>query len=431
MPVGRNVERERVNRLLAGARSGRSGVLVIRGEAGIGKTTLLDQAAADGRDLRTVRGAGVESEAELPFSGLHLLLLPFVDRLDALPDRQAAALRSAFGLADAPAPDRFLVGAATLTLLSELAADRPLLCLVDDAQWLDLASSDALLFAARRLRADPIALLFAIRDEARPFPAPGLDVLKLGGLDRASAAGLLDDRVPGLTAPARARLLAESGGNPLALIELATALRAEEGRAESPHRTGPLRVTGQVLETFRARVAELPAATRLLVVIAADGTADPDVVLGAAGTLGLSAVDLGPAEDARQPRPRTRHRPDRQRHRRGDAPPVGLRAGPARGAGRHPAHRRHPRVHAGRHGDGALPAADDRRDAARPARHARRRRAGRGLRRLRPRPHPDLHPGQHLLRRPGRLAGHRAPRSAARAIAWWPASFGCRPSWKV
>ncbi|WP_121433913.1 helix-turn-helix transcriptional regulator [Actinomadura pelletieri] len=295
MFIGRHHERGRVAGLLADARAGRSGTLVIRGEAGIGKTTLIDQVAADAVDMRVVRGAGVEAETELPFSGLHLMLHPHGDRLDALPAQQAAALRSAFGLAPGPVPDRFLIGAATLTLLSELATDRAVLCLVDDEHWLDPASLDALLFAARRLNADPLAVIFAVRDTARPFPDRGLETVRLDGLERAEAADLVAAHAPGLTVPVRDRLLDEAGGNPLALVELANALGSRP-----PLHAGPLPVGGRVQETFRLQLAELPDATRLLLlVVAADGTADLGVVLRAAGTLGLDAADLGPAEEAR------------------------------------------------------------------------------------------------------------------------------------
>ncbi|MFC5748364.1 ATP-binding protein [Actinomadura rugatobispora] len=307
MLVGRGRELERIALALADVRAGRGGALVIRGEAGMGKTSLLDHAAAGGagEGVRVVRGMGIESETELPFGGLHMMLHPFADRFGTLPAQQAAALRSAFGLAEAPVHDRFLIGAATLTLLSELAGERPLLCLVDDAQWLDRASADALFFAARRLgAADPLVMIFAVRDGARPFPVPGIEALPLGGLDRPAAAELLDAHDAGtrLTVPARERLLDEAGGNPLALIELAAVLAAEEaaGRTDAAGRVGPLRVGGRVQEAFRLQLKEMPPATRLLLlVVAADGTADLGVVLRAASVLGLAAADLGPAEEAR------------------------------------------------------------------------------------------------------------------------------------
>ncbi|MFD0537575.1 ATP-binding protein [Actinomadura luteofluorescens] len=294
MFIGRDRELGHLAGLLVDARAGRSRTVVVQGEAGIGKTALVEQIAAGAGDMRIIRGTGVESETELAFGGLHLMLHPYGDRLDALPGQQAAALRSAFGLGSGPAGDRFLIGAATLTLLSELAADRPLVCLVDDAQWLDTASLDALLFAARRLGADPISMIFTARDGARPFPDRGLEVLRLTGLDRAAAEDLVAARAPGLTVPVRERLLDEAAGNPLALIELGNALRSRPARP-----AGPLPVGGRVQETFRRRLAELPDATRrLLLVVAADGTADLGIVLRAGDALGLTPADLGPAEEA-------------------------------------------------------------------------------------------------------------------------------------
>ncbi|MFD1935623.1 AAA family ATPase [Nonomuraea mangrovi] len=295
MLKGRGPERNRLERMLADARDGRSGALVVRGEAGIGKSTLLEDLASAAGEMRVLRALGIESEAELPFCGLHLLLHPFADRLEGLPDQQAAAMRSAFGMAESPVRDPFLIGAATLTLLSDLAAQRPLVCLLDDTQWLDRASSDALFFAARRLHDDPIAMVFAVRDTVQPFPTPGIETMRLDGLDRASATDLLAECAPELTVPVRDRLLDEAGGNPLALIELAHALR--DGFVDQ---AGPLRVTGRVQDAFRAQLGELPAATRLLLLLAAaDGAAELGVVLRAGETLGASPADLGPAEEAR------------------------------------------------------------------------------------------------------------------------------------
>jgi DNA-binding CsgD family transcriptional regulator len=297
--VGRDKERVRIDRLLADARAGRSGALVIAGEAGIGKSALLDYARSAAKDMRVIRGVGIETEAELPFGGLHLLLHPFIDGVDALPRPQATALLSAFGQSEAPVHNRFLVGVATLTLLAELAAERPLLCLVDDVQWLDQASSEALLFAARRLHADSIAMLFAVRETGQPFPTPGIEVLRLAGLPHEDATALLDRHAPGLTAPVRARVLEESGGNPLGLIELAAAFNAVErsGMPDVAQQIGPLQVTGRVQDAFRSQIVSLPDATRLLLVVAAaDGTADIDAILGVAGSLGVSAANLEPAE---------------------------------------------------------------------------------------------------------------------------------------
>jgi hypothetical protein len=284
--VGRESEQRRLDQVVADARSGRSAALVVVGEAGIGKTALLDGVCAAARDLRVVRGVGVETEAELPFGGLYLLLRPYVDRIGALPGPQAAALRAAFGLSDAPVPNPFLIGAATLTLLADLAAEAPLLCVIDDAQWLDPASLDALLFAARRLHADPIAMVFAARETGQPLPVRGLEVLRLGGLPHAAAAALLDGHAPRLTAPVRERVLEEAGGNPLGLIELATTADTAE-RSEGPdlaQQVGPLPVTERVQEVFRSQIAGVPDATGVLLAgAAADGAASVDLVFGVAG----------------------------------------------------------------------------------------------------------------------------------------------------
>jgi DNA-binding CsgD family transcriptional regulator len=298
--VGRTAERARIDRLLADARSGRSGVLAIRGEAGVGKTVLLDYAAD--RSARVLRGVGIESEAELPFAALHLLFYPHLDRLPALPGPQASALRSAFGLADAPVRDRFLIGAAVLSLCSELAADGPLTCLLDDAQWFDWASRDALLFAARRLQADRIAMILTIRDTPGIGPLPGIDVIDLAGLDRAGTEELLARHAARLSAPVCARILSESRGNPLAVIELATALSAlqHDRRAAPPLPIGPLPAAGRVQEAFQAQIGDLPDATQwLLLVAAADDTASLPVVLRAGERLGLAPSALEAAERAR------------------------------------------------------------------------------------------------------------------------------------
>ncbi|HEX4222362.1 MAG TPA: ATP-binding protein, partial [Pseudonocardiaceae bacterium] len=215
---GRSEETARIEHLLADARAGRSGALVVRGEAGIGKTALLEQALSGAGGMRVVRGTGIQSESELAFAALHLLLRPAFDRLTTLPQPQADALSGAFGLIGAHGSDRFLVGLATLSLLAELAGDGALLCVVDDAHWLDQVSADALVFAARRLDREGVALLFAARDAG--FAAPGLAELGLTGIDPVSARTVLREHAPGLPAKAVERVLAESAGNPLALREL-------------------------------------------------------------------------------------------------------------------------------------------------------------------------------------------------------------------
>ncbi|WP_280381199.1 ATP-binding protein [Nocardia wallacei] len=297
MVLGRAEELARVDRLLADARAGTGGALVIRGDAGIGKTVLLDHAARAADDMRVLRGVGIESEVSVPFAGLHLLLHSCLDRIDALPEPQARALRAAFGLGDGGG-GRFLIGAATLSLLSELGGDGPVACLIDDAHWFDPASLDALLFAARRLGQEPVAVLFAVREGAGHFPAAGLDTMPLPALDRAGATALLDRRAHDLADPMRARILAEAHGNPLAIIEFTAALTGRGGHGWSLP-VEPLPVARQVQDAFRARIGELPeAAQRMLVLVAADDTADPAVVVRAGERLGLTAADLEPAERA-------------------------------------------------------------------------------------------------------------------------------------
>ncbi|MEU8895731.1 AAA family ATPase [Nocardia sp. NPDC048505] len=300
MLLGRASEQAEIDELLAEASTGISRSLVLRGEAGIGKSALVEYAAT-APGMRVMRGVGVESEAELAFGALHLLLYPYLDRLDGLPAPQAAALRAAFGQIDAPEANRFLVGAATLTLLAELAAETPTLVLIDDAQWLDRSSSDALLFAARRFHADPIAVVLAVRETVPPFTTPGIRTLRLDGLPLSAAIELLEARAPGLTVPGRDRVLAESAGNPLALIELGTARRGAEraGHADPVHEVGPLPVARRVQDSFRAQIADLPAGTRtLLLIAAADTGAGVATILRVAGAFDLTAADLEAAENA-------------------------------------------------------------------------------------------------------------------------------------
>ncbi|WP_062988797.1 ATP-binding protein [Nocardia anaemiae] len=292
---GREVELARIDRLLEAARTGRSGALVVRGEPGIGKTALLDYAAAQG--IPAVRSAGIESEAELPFAGLHLLIKPGMALVDRLPAPQRDALHGAFGLAQHDPADRMLIGLAVLSLLAEEAAEGPLLCLIDDAHWLDRATAETLLFAARRLDAEGVLIIFATRAGEQDFPAPGLPELTLTGLTQESAAALVDSRGPDLSPAIRYRLLAEAGGNPLALLELPAVLAAEG--AESGHGPNPLPLTQRLQVAFHGQVSRLPAATRtLLLIAAAAGTNDLTIVLRAAEALGAQLPDLQPAADA-------------------------------------------------------------------------------------------------------------------------------------
>lgn len=306
MLYGRALERSVIDELLAGACAGRSGVLVIRGDPGIGKTALLDYAARradaaagpDGAGMRVMRGRGVESEAELPFAGLHVLLRSALDHLPALPQTQQDALGAALGLRRAGPYDRFLVGVAVLSLLAELAEDRPLVCLVDDAHWLDRASASALVFAARRLDAEGIAIVFAARDHDAVFPASGLRVLRLGGLDAASAAALLADHAGGLAPAALSRILAEARGNPLGLIELPAAYLAAPPAAGWPGGTA-LALTDRLQQAFEGQIRRLPADTQTIILAAAsEDSGDLGVLLDAAAALGVEAAALGRAEQA-------------------------------------------------------------------------------------------------------------------------------------
>lgn len=302
--VGRDVELTRIRRLLTNARDARSGVLSLRGAAGIGKSVLLDHAVsiAEAEGMRVVRGAGVESDSELAYGGLHQLLFPYLDRLDALPAPQATALRCAFGLVEGDDANRFLISAGTLSLLADLAENVPLLCVVDDLQWLDQGSVEALLFAARRFVADPIAILFAVRDTSAPFEIAGIEVVDLPGLAAPDAARLLDDHAPELGGPVRARVLAESVGNPLAIIELGSSrLAAHDADEPDPaEQVRPLPVTRRVQETFRRQIVELPEPTqRALLAAAADTAAPLATIMHVIEALGGAADDLAPAEHDR------------------------------------------------------------------------------------------------------------------------------------
>ncbi|MBB5081945.1 helix-turn-helix transcriptional regulator [Nonomuraea endophytica] len=296
--VGREVEQARIQRLLANARDERSGVLGLRGAAGIGKSVLLDHAVsiAEEGGMRVVRGAGVESDSELAYGGLHHLLFPHLDRLDALPAPQARALRCAFGLSEGDEANRFLISAGALSLLADLAEKAPLLCVIDDLQWLDQGSVEALLFAARRFVADPVAVLFALRETSMPFHIAGVEVVDLPGLAAPDAARLLDEHVPELIEPVRTRVLAESGGNPLAIIELG-ASRAAADESDPAEQVGPLPVTRRVQEAFRHQIVGLPEPTqRALLVAAADLAAPLATILHVIESLGGATGDLAPAE---------------------------------------------------------------------------------------------------------------------------------------
>lgn len=291
---GREAEQDVLAGLLARARAGASSALLLRGEPGIGKTALLDHVAETAGDLRLLRGTGVEFEAELPFSGLQLLLRPALDARTALPGPQRETLEAIFGLGPATGSESMLVGLAVLSLLAEYAGQTGLVCLVDDAQWLDRASRDALVFAARRLHAEAVVMIFAARDGEESGPEPGLPELRLSGLGPDAAAAVLD-RHP-LTPAVRYRVLAEAGGNPLALLELPIALAGEGGTRSSP---GALPLTSRLQLAFHGQASRMPEACQTLLLVAAvDETGELGVILRAAGVLGAAVEDLSPAERA-------------------------------------------------------------------------------------------------------------------------------------
>ncbi len=316
--LGRHAERDAIDELLAKARDGLSGVLMLIGEPGIGKTRLLEYAAAAAADLTVMWLTGVESETQLGFGALHRLLRPFLDRVAGLPAPQRDALSVAFGLGGSEPPDRYLVGLATLTVLSGVAADQPALCLVDDVHWLDRESAEALAFAARRLHADSLGFIFARRSAAARPEAGGLatfatlPVRHLDGMEPLDAKALLALGVKGSLDPAVAdRLAAGTGGNPLALIELTGQLSPEQlaGVAPLPAR---LPVSRTLDAHFRTAIAALPADTRtLLLLIAAAPADDAPLIWRAAGRLGLTARAADAAAQGgiltRTPRPVFRH----------------------------------------------------------------------------------------------------------------------------
>ena len=296
---GRRAECLALDRLLEAAHAGQSAVLVLRGEAGIGKTALLGYAAGRAEGWRVLRAIGVESEMELPFAGVHQLCAPLLEGLTGLPTPQREALGTAFGLSAGARPDRFLVGLALLSLLSDAAEEQPLLGLIDDAQWLDRSSAQVLAFVARRLEADSIVLLFAERGRGELDDLAGLRHLELDGLTDTHARELLasvlrgprDERV-------RDRLIAETRGNPLALLELPHGLPPAE-LAGGFAVDSALPLPGRIELSFRQRVERLPADSgRLLLVAAAEPIGDPTLLWGAAERLDLGPDAAGPAEAA-------------------------------------------------------------------------------------------------------------------------------------
>jgi DNA-binding CsgD family transcriptional regulator len=295
--TGRRAECDVLDRLAEAVRAGESRALIVHGEPGVGKTALLEYLAGRASGCRVARAGGVQSEMELAFAVLHQLCAPMLDRLERLPAPQRDALRTAFGLSAGPAPDRFLIGLAALGLLSEVAGDRPLVCIVDDEQWLDSASAQVLAFVARRLGAESVGLVFGARVPTGDLA--GLPELVIGGLREDDARALLDSALTGpLDARVRDQIVAEARGNPLALLELPRGWTAAElaGGFGLP---GAIPLAGRIEESFRRQLGALPAQPRrLLELAAAEPTGDPVLVWRAAGRLGVGAEAAGPAVEA-------------------------------------------------------------------------------------------------------------------------------------
>jgi DNA-binding CsgD family transcriptional regulator len=297
--VGRTSEREYLDRLLENVREGQSAVLVIRGEAGLGKTALLRHAVTQAGGFKVAQIAGVESEMELPFAGVHQLCAPMPSQIDMLPAPQRDALSIAFGLSFGKAPEPFLVALATLSLLAQMSEEQPLLCVVDDAQWLDAASAQILGFVARRLLAESIAIVFAAREPSDEHELVGLSELRLTGLEDEDAHALLASVVSGrLDAPVSDRIVAETRGNPLALLELWRGITSADlaGGFALPDAVD---VPAQIEDRYRQRIDQLPATTQqLMLLAAADPVGDGALLWRAAARLGLALESAEPAGDA-------------------------------------------------------------------------------------------------------------------------------------
>ncbi|HXY44699.1 MAG TPA: AAA family ATPase, partial [Acidimicrobiales bacterium] len=301
MLVGRDREQSVIDKSLAAARSGRGEVLAIVGEAGIGKSALLAYAEDGAAGMNILRARGVQSEAQIPFAGLFELLRPALASLERVPRPQATALEGALALRPASAEDRFAIGAATLSLLAAHAEHLPLLVTVDDAHWLDGSSANALLFAARRLVADAVLVLLAVRED-EPSLLDGADLprLRLHGLDRAASAELLRRRAPGLAENAVAepladRLYRETGGNPLALLELSD----ERAWLEQTPLHEPVPIVASVANSYAQRFDSLCSGPRqMLVLLAASNSSDLSALVRPASALGLDVADVTPGEAA-------------------------------------------------------------------------------------------------------------------------------------
>jgi DNA-binding CsgD family transcriptional regulator len=297
---GRRAECMVLDQLLEGARAGRSSVLVVRGESGVGKSVLLDYVAGRASGCRVARADAVESEMELPLAGLQQLLgASMLERVERLPPPQRDALRLAFGLSEGPAPDRFLLGLAALSLLSDVAEERPLVCVVDDVQWLDKESAQVLSFVARRLGAEPVGMVFAVREPSAVQELAGLGELVVGGLGEDDARALLASVIPGgLDEQVRDRIVAETRGNPLALLELPRGLTATE-LAGGFGLSAAHGLPGRIEESFLRRLEALAEDTRLLLLVAAaEPVGDPLLMWRAAQALGVTTSAAASAENA-------------------------------------------------------------------------------------------------------------------------------------
>jgi DNA-binding CsgD family transcriptional regulator len=292
--VGREAEAAQIEYLLTTAANGQGGALVLRGEAGVGKTALLEQAVEGATGFCILRAFGVESEAELAFAAVHELVGPVIDLIDGLPEPQARAIKAALALEDTENPDRFSAYAATLGLLAAVASERPLFCAVDDAHWLDQASAEALAFAARRIEHDPIAMVFSTRDPSpSSFSAPGLTELRLSGLPDDLARALLAVSAPSLLPSVVERLVEKAAGNPLALLEFAASAAQTDGGGE------PLPVGEAIERTFLERSLPLSAdARRALLLAAACDPGEPEALWSALDSEGVSAESIAEAERA-------------------------------------------------------------------------------------------------------------------------------------
>jgi AAA ATPase domain len=296
---GRQDECDVLDRLLKDVRTGQSQVLVVRGEPGVGKSALLEYVCQSASGCRVSRAAGVEYEMELAYAGLHQLCAPLLDLRERLPELQRDALETAFGLSAKATPDRFVVGLAVLGLLSESAEEQPLLCVIDDAQWLDRASALTIAFVARRVLAESVGLVFAVRQPSETRELDGLPELVLGGLSASDARALLGSVWPGrLDEAVLNRVVAEAHGNPLALLELPRALTSAQlaGGFGFPDVTP---VANRIEQSFLRRLESLPDDTRrLLLTAAAEPVGDTTLLWRAADGLGLGAEAAAPAQTA-------------------------------------------------------------------------------------------------------------------------------------